>query len=626
MPRTLEELQAAVNSGQISAEEAAKLASGQTPGAAEPAPKATAAPTFEELAANGNLSEEQIGAILSGQNAPANKLIAKPAASVSSQTTQSAPAQATPSNGLQSGQTIFDIADMRYGDVKRLNRLGFLYTKNGQVTRADQNALISRKDWRDARRRQRFARRTGYIGDTSGMDQDTINLLRMQYFNDTPSTYILPPAQQATQSAPAEEAPRQWNFSGQIDENWKDQTQNLLQALADNGHYDILDAMSASKGVLTADSLKRWQMGLGVGDEFKSGHYGKGSIEALLSRGLINQEQANRLLNGIPEEVVEAAAEQQAAPAARPQAVVSTPTDWIAAAKNAGFGVGLDASLTNYNDILTNRVKSWQKANGLVDDGKFGNLSRAKLGNGTFVTNNFDANGNYIAMGANGQPNYSVVAGRQGTVSTKKLPDEWKKAGVRNVQFTWTKPGGMTGAGEGYYTLTDEQAKQINDYWAQAHKQGGRIMKYFQAGGAVNAQQVAQEQAQQQEAQLTEMFMALAKNPKETLMALQKQGVQPKQVIELAQKMADKNPAAKQALAALSQMSQMAKQGAKLAYIKRLRGECPEGYEARTYKIGGKVCKKCEKIEVEKCGGKAKKHQNGGEAQLVTDFKNRKKN
>ena len=162
MPRTLEELQAAVNSGQISAEEAAKLASGQAPEAAEPAPKATAAPTFEELAANGNLSEEQIGAILSGQNAPANKLIAKPAASVPSQTTQSAPAQTTPSNGLKAGQMIFDIADMRYGDVRKLNKLGFLYTKDGLVTRADKNSPISWRDWMDARKRQRFARRTGY--------------------------------------------------------------------------------------------------------------------------------------------------------------------------------------------------------------------------------------------------------------------------------------------------------------------------------------------------------------------------------------------------------------------------------------------------------------------------------
>lgn len=57
-----------------------------------------------------------------------------------------------------------------------------------------------------------------------------------------------------------------------------------------------------------------------------------------------------------------------------------------------------------------------------------------------------------------------------------------------------------------------------------------------------------------------------------------------------------------------------AKLGAKLAYIKALRGECPEGYEVEKYMVGG--CVKCRKkaeagttIEAfkEKCGGKAKK-------------------
>ena len=156
------------------------------------------------------------------------------------------------------------------------------------------------------------------------------------------------------------------------------------------------------------------------------------------------------------------------------------------------------------------------------------------------------------------------------------------------------------------------------------HKQGGQIMKYFQQGGSVAAQQVAQEQTQQQRAQLEEIFMAIAKNPKETLMALQKQGIQPQDVITLAQKMAETSPAAKEALSALSQMSQFAKNGAKLQYIKRLRGECPEGYEAKSYKIGGKVCKKCEKIEADKCGGKAKKAkkcEEGGESPIVSEFK-----
>ena len=41
------------------------------------------------------------------------------------------------------------------------------------------------------------------------------------------------------------------------------------------------------------------------------------------------------------------------------------------------------------------------------------------------------------------------------------------------------------------------------------------------------------------------------------------------------------------------QQVQAARFGAKLDYIKSLRGQCPEGYELQYYKSGGKVCKKC---------------------------------
>ena len=99
------------------------------------------------------------------------------------------------------------------------------------------------------------------------------------------------------------------------------------------------------------------------------------------------------------------------------------------------------------------------------------------------------------------------------------------------------------------------------------------------------------------------------------------------------------------------QQVQAAKFGAKLNYIKELRGQCPEGYEIQYYKSGGHLCKKCMKkqvmqeggdipqnpidqfkcgrkmkkdkkaqggsIDLEKCGGKAKKKtrkkENGGE-------------
>lgn len=56
------------------------------------------------------------------------------------------------------------------------------------------------------------------------------------------------------------------------------------------------------------------------------------------------------------------------------------------------------------------------------------------------------------------------------------------------------------------------------------------------------------------------------------------------------------------------QQPQMARHGAKLAYIKSLQG-CPEGTEAQYFAKGGKVCKKC--VEAAKCGNKMKKAAKG---------------
>ena len=56
--------------------------------------------------------------------------------------------------------------------------------------------------------------------------------------------------------------------------------------------------------------------------------------------------------------------------------------------------------------------------------------------------------------------------------------------------------------------------------------------------------------------------------------------------------------------------------GAKLNYIKGLKGQCPQGYEMKYYKEGGRVCAKCEAIKKQvpmgtidafKCGRKIKK-------------------
>lgn len=98
------------------------------------------------------------------------------------------------------------------------------------------------------------------------------------------------------------------------------------------------------------------------------------------------------------------------------------------------------------------------------------------------------------------------------------------------------------------------------------------------------------------------------------------------------------------------QLSQKAKFGAKLNYLKQLKGNCPEGYELRTFKIGGKVCQKCQKasegtefnekpknvaeafkcgrkmkkkaedVKEAKCGSKVKKKEDGGKTTSKSGF------
>ena len=105
----------------------------------------------------------------------------------------------------------------------------------------------------------------------------------------------------------------------------------------------------------------------------------------------------------------------------------------------------------------------------------------------------------------------------------------------------------------------------------------------------------------------------------------QKTGAKTQQELEkVIQQMGEQG--LKQAYAEFMQMMQQqqvqaAKFGAKLNYIRSLRGQCPDGYELQYYKSGGQLCKKCirkqmmqEGIDVPqnpvdqfKCGRKIKK-------------------
>ena len=77
----------------------------------------------------------------------------------------------------------------------------------------------------------------------------------------------------------------------------------------------------------------------------------------------------------------------------------------------------------------------------------------------------------------------------------------------------------------------------------------------------------------------------------------QKTGAKTQQELEkVIQQMGEQG--LKQAYAEFMQMIQQqqvqaAKFGAKLNYIRSLRGQCPDGYELQYYKSGGQLCKKC---------------------------------
>ena len=105
-----------------------------------------------------------------------------------------------------------------------------------------------------------------------------------------------------------------------------------------------------------------------------------------------------------------------------------------------------------------------------------------------------------------------------------------------------------------------------------------------QQGGAAPQQNIQQ--------QVKQLVQAAAQGNKEASAQIQqivnaaKQGDQQAiQILELIQ----------QELQSL----QMARKGAKLNYLKSLKGDCPEGEEVVYFQKGGTICKKCEKKKQE---------------------------
>ena len=236
-----------------------------------------------------------------------------------------------------------------------------------------------------------------------------------------------------------------------------------------------------------------------------------------------------------------------------------------------------------------NQIKSYQRANNLKVDGKIGEQTRPLWNRDKITADSFgqgDLSDYYIVTGGDGTKYYIDPEGRYYTEGKGDTPG--------TISF---KDGKLT-----------------------FNKKGGKMI-YFQNGGIV--QQDNQKQI------LKAAFTAAAKGDIQTLAKVL--GItneeQFKKFIELTNEMSQQKEdpeMAEMATLALQGLSKVTKaeKGTKLEYIKMLQGKCPEGYEMTYFKLGGKVCKKCQKIE-EACKGK--KMKCGGESPIVSEFKNKKK-
>lgn len=164
--------------------------------------------------------------------------------------------------------------------------------------------------------------------------------------------------------------------------------------------------------------------------------------------------------------------------------------------------------------------------------------------------------------------------------------------------------------------MSEEEFENLYNSLQQKYQQGGQmnagqkrkvLMQAFAAAAKGDIEGVAQLLGIKSEKELKQFVV------------LTQQASQQKEDPEMAQ-------LAQQALkgmqSAFSQ-AQKAQRGAKLNYIKMLYGKCPEGYEMISYKVGGKICHKCQKVQQVKCG---KKLEDGGESSIVKEFKNKRKN
>lgn len=143
--------------------------------------------------------------------------------------------------------------------------------------------------------------------------------------------------------------------------------------------------------------------------------------------------------------------------------------------------------------------------------------------------------------------------------------------------YNWQKANGITNP-DGAFGPTSEQLynKLNSNNMTEKKQQGGTISDV--------------------QAQVKELVNQAAQGNKEASAQIQ-------QIVNAAQ---NGDPQAQQILQLIQQeiqAMQMAKRGAKLNYLKSLKGDCAEGEEVVYFQKGGNICKKCEKVNKNQIGG-----------------------
>lgn len=156
---------------------------------------------------------------------------------------------------------------------------------------------------------------------------------------------------------------------------------------------------------------------------------------------------------------------------------------------------------------------------------------------------------------------------------------------------------------------------QMDDLTLQAFATYLAEMRSYKKGGILKAQQGTELKSQNTQ---TPTLDAIINNPQLAESFLQVLSQQLGKEISMEDLItASQNPELAPQLEAIAQqvMKQSAAQGAKLQYISRLRGKCPEGQELVYFAKGGKVCSAC----------MGKKLEDGGKPKYMKDFEEKQK-